>query len=310
MYKFDYVFFGTSNFAGIILDQLLRTGLKPKLTITVQGKPAGRRQEIKKSPVFQLTDKLQLPTIEAASLKTPELVEKINELNCPVGILAAMGKIVPITLINGFARGIVNIHPSLLPKFRGPSPIQYALLNNEQTTGVTLIKLDQELDHGQIIFQQAVTIHPNETLVDLESRLAQISADLLIKTMPDYLVGKTQLVEQNHQQATYSKMIIRDDGKIDWNISAQEIYNQWRAFTPWPGLWTLWQGQRLKLIDLRISDIKVKPSFIELSNNRVLVGTGTNSLELIKLQLAGRQEILATEFIKGRKNFINTKLNT
>ncbi|MFA4937473.1 MAG: methionyl-tRNA formyltransferase [Patescibacteria group bacterium] len=309
MPQIDYVYFGTSRFAGVILDKLINSNIAPKLVVTVSGKPIGRNQQIQKSAVFDLCLKYDLPVKEIDSLNSDVLIEEISSLKCPLGILAALGKIVPLKLLQVFPYGIINLHPSLLPMFRGPSPIQYALLNGLDTTGITIIKLDEQLDHGPIVAQAKTAIKTNETYIDLEARLAELGANLLIKTIPVYLSDKITLIPQNHQQATITKKIIREHGLIDWQKSAKLIYDQWRAYFPWPGIFTYWNDENLKLLNIEFTKLpSVAAGLVHFVNNILYIDTTDYSLIINKLQLAGGKPLTAIDFIHGHKNFINTKL--
>ncbi len=280
----------------------------PKLIVTVKGKPTGRSQQIKKSILFDWSQKNNLPIKEIDNLKEPSLIKEIAGLKCQLGILAALGKIVPSTLINSFPYGIINIHPSYLPKLRGPSPIQYALLAGFKKTGVTIMKLDEELDHGPILTQTEVDILPDELYPDLEHKLANLGADLLVKALPEYLARKFELIAQNHEQATFTKKISREHGRINWQNQALNIYNQWRAFWPWPGIFTNWQGQNLKLITIKVINLpSITPGLVRFDNN-LYIDAKNFSLLISQLQLAGGKELAAKDFIRGHQNFINSKL--
>ncbi|MFH1866913.1 MAG: methionyl-tRNA formyltransferase [Patescibacteria group bacterium] len=309
MSELNYVFFGTSRFASIILSKLLQANLKPALVITVAGKPTGRSQNIKSSAVLELAQKHKLAIKEVINLKKDELISELKALNCSVGVLAALGKIVPLDLLNSFPKGIVNVHPSLLPKYRGPSPIQTALLKGDQETGITLMMLDKEVDHGPIIDQQTVSINNNETNIELEQRLAELSGNLLIKALPDYIAGKIEPKEQDHSQASFCAMIQRDDGKVNWSKSAKKIYNQWRSFTPWPGIFTTWQGKRLKLIKINLTNNQSsEPGLVIVDNNSLQIGCADYFLQITELQLEGGKQLAAGDFLKGHANINKSQL--
>jgi methionyl-tRNA formyltransferase len=172
--------------------------------------------------------------------------EKVKDAQSEIAVLAAFGKILPKEILNHFKFGVLNIHPSLLPKYRGSSPVQNAILNGDKETGVTIIKLDEEMDHGPILAQEKIVIDENDTAQSLYEKLFPLGAKLIIESLPDYTFGKKNLIEQNHDDATYTKILTRDEGYID--LSQLEIKNfklkinrMVRAYFPWPGVWTKWQ---------------------------------------------------------------------
>ena len=304
-----FVFFGGADFSTEVLQYLLEAGWIPSLVITNKPQPVGRRQILTPSPVFDLAKQRQLPILEVAGLKGGKIVNQIQSTKSPLGILVALGMIVPQNLINVFSDGIVNIHPSLLPKWRGPSPIQYSLLNGDDETGVSLMLLDAEIDHGPVVAQKKVLIEPDETYLELAKRLGEMGAKLLVDKVPDYLSGVIKPQTQDHSQATFCKMIKREDGKIDWSRPAREIYNQWRAFTPWPGIYTVWNNKRLKLLEVAPAEIKSsKPRLVTIDGKRLVIGCGQGCIEVNILQLEGAKPLSAADFVKGHRDLNNARL--
>ncbi|MEK7496280.1 MAG: methionyl-tRNA formyltransferase, partial [Patescibacteria group bacterium] len=205
---------------------------------------------------------------------------------------------------------IVNVHPSLLPLYRGPSPIQSAILNGDTTTGVSLILLDAEVDHGPILVQTEQIINLEDDAVSLSNKLAEQSVKMLVESLPKYLSGELKPIPQNHSAATFTKIINKADGQADFiNKTAEELNNQRRAFTPWPGLWTMWQGKRLKLLStVPHNAVTTKPGLVTLVEDSLVIGTKSGALQINELQLEGGKPLKTKDFLLGHKSFINSLL--
>lgn len=303
----DFIYFGSSDFSSQILSGLLAAGLRPLLVVSTQAKPSGRGLEIKETPVSLLAKQNSLNLIQVKGLKKG-LPPELKNAKAEFGLLAAFGRILPAELLNLYPYGIINVHPSLLPLYRGASPIQYALLDGAGQTGVSLIKLDEEVDHGPILEQRKIDLDQNITAEDLKKVLADLTIKMLLESVPDYLSGKTMLRPQDHSQATFTKLITKEDGRADFNLPAQSLNNRRRAFTPWPGLWTSWQGQKLKLIETGvINDIAVKAGLVADINEELAIGCANKSALIIKtLQLEGGKAQTAKSFLNGHKNILNS----
>ncbi|MFA4818451.1 MAG: methionyl-tRNA formyltransferase [Patescibacteria group bacterium] len=305
-YKFTY--YGTSDFSAQILQGLVQSGLTPQLVISTLAKPAGRNLTVHSTPVSQLAASLGIEIWEVSNLKSVEQPAKIAARAHQFAILAAFGKIIPAAVLGCYPGGIINVHPSLLPLYRGPSPIQYAIKDGAAETGVSLIVLDNEIDHGPIIAQSACALMPVDDAVTLANKLAPLAVKLLLDNLPGYLNGLITPKPQNHLQATFSKMISRADGQADFNKTALAIGRQRRAFTPWPGLWTYWREKRLKLIDVAVFDYQDTPGKVSLINNQVVISCGQGSLAVKLLQLEGGKQLTAADFSRGHKDFIGSTL--
>jgi len=267
------IFMGTPEFSAVILEALVNSNYEIAAVITNPDAPIGRKQILTPSPVKVLAEKNKIPVIQ---------LDEMRDFNVDLAIVAAYGKIISKNVLDIPRYGMINVHPSLLPKYRGASPIQNAILNGDKKTGVTIMKLDKEMDHGEIISQVETQILGSDTYESLSQKLAILGAELLIKTIPDYTSGKIKPVKQNHAEATYTKIIKKEDGKIDWSKSAIEIERIVRAFYPWPIAWTIWNGKVLKILEARI------------------IG---NKLEIKKLQLGGGKILSIKEFLNGHKDF-------
>ena len=235
--------------------------------------------------------------------------DDFKKMQPDICIVAAYGKIIPKEYLEIPKYGFLNIHPSLLPKYRGPSPIQAAILNGDKETGVTIILMDEKIDHGQIIAYEKLKIK-NEKYKDLENRLTKLGGKLLIEILPEWTIGKIKAKEQNHNEATFTKKFSWENGKIDWSKSAEEIDRQIHALNPEPGTWTKWQGKILKILETKPLESKIvdetgKIIFIE---DQIIVKCGQNALFLKKVQLEGRKPTQIQDFIRGHQNFINSVL--
>ncbi len=309
MANFDYVFFGSSSFSQVVLEELVCQSFQPKLVVVPQTKPSGRKQILQPSSLILFCQQHNLAYLEVTSFKNQTILEKLTQTNCKLAILASFGKIIPSPIISLFVQGIINVHPSLLPKWRGPSPLQAVLLAGEKLSGVTLIKLDNEVDHGPIIAQTKINLTLDETINELEIKSAKAAARLLVENLPKYLNQEIKLLPQDHTQATFCKIIKREDGQINWQQNAQTIYNQWRAYVSWPGIYTFWQKKRVKLSKISLSqEPAVSTGLVRYQNGKLLVDAQDMALEIKELQLAGGKALSAQNFILGHKNFISSKL--
>jgi methionyl-tRNA formyltransferase len=232
------VFFGTHKFAATILEGLTQSRLVDiALVITQPDRPVGRTKELQASPVKILAQKYNLPVDQPITLKG----YKLEVSNVELGIVAQYGLLIPKHILDAFPKGILNVHTSLLPKYRGASPIQTALMHGDTETGVTIMKMDVGLDTGPIILQKKITIDSADTYQSLDQKLAVLGSASLHEALPAYLDGSLIPQTQNNAEATTCRELTRDDGHIDWQKTHTDVYNLYRALTPWPGIWTTWQ---------------------------------------------------------------------
>lgn len=308
--KSKIIFFGTSEFAVPSLKALLQEGYHVVLVVTMPDKPAGRKQILTPSAIKVEAQKLKLEVVDnLKDLKFPSAslgTGKIKEINPAIGIVAAYGKIIPKNIIDSFLDGCINIHPSLLPKYRGPSPIQSAILNGDKKTGVTIIKLDEKMDHGDRISCILYPVSSSDTYESLSKKLADEGAKLLVKTLPDYFSKKIKLEPQNDSQATFTKILKREDGKIDWHKSAKEIERQIRAYYPWPGSYSLFENRKSQVVKVKIlsaqstnDQFSAKPGSFQTKNGQLYIQCHKGSLLINRLQPEGKKEMTAQEFING-----------
>lgn len=317
--KCKVIFFGTPKFAVPALEALIKADFCDIVAVVTQpDKPVGRhRSKLIASPVKMAAQDLKIAVYDDLSqfsclTTTPNPSSKRRGIkSADLGILVAYGEILPKSLLDHFPLGIVNIHPSLLPKYRGPSPIQTAILNRDQETGVSIIKLDEGMDSGPIIAQEKITLDGTETSNDLHQKLFNLGAALLIKILPDYISGKIKPIPQDESLASYTKKLAKEDGRIDWTRSPDEIEAFIRAMNPWPGAWTMWKEKKLIVwraaLLLRPAESAGRDPLYNIMYKgllpRKMRGRSNNILQLEEVQLEGKQRMPFKEFLKGHPNF-------
>lgn len=270
MKKYKIIFLGTPGFALPSLQALIKdASFEVGAVITEPDKPAGRNRKLTPPPVKILAEKYYIPVWQPDKIRNLKL--KIKNLQPHVAVVVAYGQIIPKEILEIPEHGFINIHPSLLPKYRGPAPIQAAILNNNKQTGVTLMKMDEKMDHGDVVAScklQGLSCKVNYQ--NLSEKLARVGADLLIKTLPDYLAGKIKGHPQNHQKATYTKLIKKVDGLINWKEPIKIIERKIRAYNPWPGCFTYLNGKRLKIIKAHLESNKLVFDEVQLEGKKPL----------------------------------------
>ncbi len=297
--KIKIVFMGTPEFAVESLMALKDDDYDVVAIFTAPDKPAGRGREVKISAVKRLALVHNMDLYQPEKIRESEWVKKIQEINPDMIVVAAYGQIIPQSILDIPKYGCINVHGSILPKYRGASPIHYALLDGAKETGVTIMKMDAGMDTGDIIQISKTEIVESDNLKSLHDKLAVMGAELILETLPEYISGDLKPVPQKDNEATYTKILKKSDGKIDWKKSAEEIHNKVKAFCPWPGTFTQWGEKCIKIVETNISDKKIDTGKFEMIDNRLYVGTNTTALEIIKLQMEGRKCLLAQDFIKG-----------
>lgn len=305
------IFMGTPNFAAPILEAMIKSSdFKPLAVVTSPDKPVGRKQEITSPPIKILAQKSKITILQPEKIRNKEFTEQIKKLDSDLIVVAAYGKIIPADILAIPKYGCVNVHASLLPKYRGPAPIQAAILEGEKETGVTIMLMDEKMDTGPILSQEQVEIDAKETSETLHDKLSSVGANLLLKTLPKYIEGELKPQAQDETLATYCQMITRDHGKLVWDKTSEELECQIRGLAPWPGTFTFYHIQpnkRLKIISADILDAQVleeNPEYGKMvfDGNKVIVKTGNGRLSIAKLQIEGSVPMSAKEFINGYKN--------
>jgi len=309
------IFMGTSPFAKTVLESLVETKYDIVSVFTRPDKKSGRDQSVRGSAVKEFARSKNLEISTPEKLDT-DAIKNIKEKKPDLIIVVAYGKILPKAILEIPCYGALNIHGSLLPKYRGPSPIQNAILNGETETGITIIKMDVGVDTGEILVKKEIRIKPDELAPDLSNRLADLAAQAILETIRAWTGSQIKSQKQDEKQASYCQLIERNDGQIIWNESAENIYNKYRALYPWPGIFTFWQKhntpKRLKLVKIRILEDKgerqrhIGEVFQEKKNIAVQTSSGAVILEM--LQLEGKASSAVKEFINGYPDFIGSIL--
>ncbi|HEY3930946.1 MAG TPA: methionyl-tRNA formyltransferase [Verrucomicrobiae bacterium] len=299
------VFMGTAELSCASLEKLARDkNFQIAAVVTQPDKPKGRELKLQFSPVKNLAEKLKLLVLQPAKARDEKFISELRELKPDLIVVAAYGQILPQTILDLPKFGCVNVHTSLLPKYRGASPIQSAILNGETETGVTIMKMDAGLDTGEIISQTRTPILPEDNSQTLHDRLAQLGAELLVEIIPDYVAGKILPKRQPTEGASCAAKIKKEDGKIDWNEPAEKILNRLRAFTPWPGAFTfLKTEEKSQLLKIWKADVSGNSgqtgTVLSADKNGIVVACGKNALRILELQREGGRRLSAQEFLAG-----------
>lgn len=284
----NIVFFGTPNYALPVLDALKEANSLPSLIVTSQDKPVGRKQIFSPSPVKAWGETHKIEVLTPAKIDD-NFRSEISNRNIDVGILAAYGKLIPTEIIKLFHKGLLVIHPSLLPEYRGASPVQAAIANGDKVTGVTIFKMDEKMDHGPIVYQEETKIGESETSFDLYQRLFKRSAEILTMILPDYLDNKIILKEQKDEEATFTKILKKEDGffPLENPPDKEKLGRLIRAYYPWPGVWTKWSFDKAQ--DQQGKIVKFYPGNL--------------------MQMEGKNKVKTEDFLKAYPDFPISKLS-
>ncbi len=315
------VFMGTPQFAIPTLQWLIDEYSSKDANGGVVGvftqpdRPSGRGRKLRPSPVKMLAQEHGLPVLEPKSLRTPESLAELQALQPDVIVVAAFGQILPVSVLELPSFGCLNVHASLLPRWRGAAPVAAAILAGDDTTGVTIMQMDAGLDTGPILSQRSLSIAPEDTREALTARLAQLGAELLRDTLPSWFAGDLEPQPQSEALATYAPQIKKEEGHINWNESADAIARRVRAFVPWPGAFTHWQGNSLKILRAAVIDPwqseeveDLLPGTVVAASEGPAVIAGRGVLQLYEVQLAGKRPIAADAFARGARGFVGARL--
>jgi methionyl-tRNA formyltransferase len=297
------VFLGTPEFAVPSLDALHIAGHHVAAVFTQPDRPKGRGNQLAQSPVKLAAARLGIPVHQPERIRSPENLATLRSFEADLMVVVGYGQIIPQTVIDLPRYGILNVHASLLPKYRGAAPIQWAIANGETRTGVTVMQIDAGLDTGDMLLKATTPIHPDETAPQLSARLAPLGADLLIEAISQIENGTIRRERQNNGEATLAPILKKEDGRIDWSRSATEIYNRLRGFDPWPGAYTNFRGQRLAITRAGLAETATLGSgTLHYDKRRLFAGCGNRTaFEVLEVQPAGRKRMNAEEFLNGYK---------
>jgi methionyl-tRNA formyltransferase len=296
------VYLGTPEFAVPPLERLLEAGYRVSLVVTQPDRPKGRGQQVAASPVKRCAERHGLAVFQPERIRRPECVERLREERADVMAVVGYGQIIPQAIIDLPRWGIINLHASLLPKYRGAAPIQWAVANGETVTGVTTMRIDAGLDTGDILLQTEVEIGPEETAAELSPRLARAGAELLIRTLAGLEAGAIEPRPQDHSQATLAPMLKKEDGRIAWSWPARAVHNRVRGMQPWPGAYTTFRGQTLHIWRTRLSEAAAPPGVLRKTGRALVAGCGGGgSVELLEVQLEGKKRMSGEAFANGQR---------
>ena len=308
----DLVFCGTPRFAVPTLEKLFAEGFRIHLVATQLDRPKGRGLELVSSPVKECALKLGLSIAQPDKIKENEdFRARLTEINADAIIVVGYGRIIPQWMLDLPRLGNINLHASLLPKYRGAAPIQWAIANGETITGNTTMRIDAGLDTGDILLQEELAIALNDTSETLAPRLAAMGADLMVNTLRGLQAGTIEPRKQENARASLAPILKKEDGLIDFSRSATEVANRMRGFQPWPGAYTTFRDKKLQILKIALSTESLPPGQLIVRGDRLLVGCshGT-SLELLELQLEGKKRTNAADFVNGYRPRTAEKLGS
>jgi methionyl-tRNA formyltransferase len=295
----NLVFMGTPQFAVPTLERVVEAGDRVLAVYTQPDRPKGRGQRPAQSPVKETALRLGLEVRQPERVRRPEVVEELRALRPDAMVVVGYGQIIPQSIIDIPRLGIINVHASLLPKYRGAAPIQWAIARGETRTGITTMLINAGLDTGDMLLKWETEIEPEETALELGTRLSVAGADLLVQTLRGLEAGTIVPEPQDDAQATLAPIIKKEDGLIDWKWSAAEILNRMRGFTPWPGTYTFFRGQRFHIWKARATRAD-HCGVLRVAGRKAVVGCGEGEgIELVEVQVEGRKRMAAESFLNG-----------
>jgi len=316
--KVRIVFMGSPEFAVPSLQHLVLNQYKVVAVYTQPDKPGGRGRSLVSPPVKRAALTWNLKVMQPASLKGEEVVGQLSDFQPDILVLAAYGQILPQSVLDIPTYGCVNVHPSLLPRFRGASPVAAAILAGDEFTGVTIMLMDEGLDTGPILARAQIPVSAQDTTASLSAKLSMVAARLLQEVLVHWSRGELTARPQDEAEATYSSLFSKEEGEIDWHLPAVELWRRVRAFYPWPGCFSRWQGRQFKIIEtvplpheenvMEAGQVVIPTPTREGANTAFGVCTGDGILGVSKVQLEGKQVMPAAEFLRGQRRFVGTVL--
>ncbi len=303
----NVIFFGTPDFAVPILERLMASRHEVELVVSRPDRPVGRSQILTSPPIVETARRHEVEVLQPKNLKAPEVDSALAEIAADAAVVVAYGKLIPARLLEIPRYGFINLHPSLLPRHRGPSPIQWALVCGDRATGVTTMQLDEDMDTGPILLQKRISIEDRETAEMLAPRLAALGADLIVRTLDELENGSLSAHPQPSDGANVTPMLRRNFAKVDWSMPARQLINRLRGFTPWPGLYTKFRGGRMKIFGLE----EVRPSpkgdedpgtVLSVEDGGIVVRCGKRTAAMItEVQREGRRRMPVDAFLIGER---------
>lgn len=306
------VFMGTPEFAVYPLESLVSGGYDVMAVYTQPDEPVGRGRVLSESPVKKAALQNKLPLFQPTSLKSAER-ERLVSIKPDAIVVAAFGQILPQSVLEIPPLGCINIHPSLLPRFRGVSPIPAAILSGDQFTGTSIMLMDKGVDTGPVLARAQIPVAEDDTTGSITEKLSRISAQLLLDILPRWFHKEIIPQTQDSAEATYTKMLKKEVGEIDWHLPAVDLWRQVRAYQHWPGSYTRWQGKLLKLLEVKVLSAEevTEPGQVITVKDRSIgfgIGTGEGVLGIVRVKSEGKKAMTAAEFIRGQRQLIGAIL--
>lgn len=302
------IFMGTPAFSVPVLDGLIEQGYEVLAVVTQPDRAVGRKKEIKMTPVKEAALRHNLPVYQPEKISGSDEMKEIMTLGADIIVTAAFGQFLPESLLKS-VKHAVNVHASLLPKYRGGAPVHYAIINGDAEAGVTIMEMVKKMDAGDMISQRAIPITDADNVGTMFEKLSLVGRELLLDTLPDYLAGKITPQPQDETQVTFSPNITPEEERIDWQLSARDIFNQVRGMYPWPVAHTIWQGTRFKLHEVALADSShvngIPGQVIEKTKKSLIIATKKGAISLTIVQPAGKPKMPIQDFLNGLGKNIN-----
>lgn len=292
-------FMGTPEFAAHMLQALLKSPYEVVAVYTQPPRPVGRGYKVTPSPVQQIAQAHRIPVFTPSSLKTEEVQDAWKSLDLDIAIVAAYGLILPKTILEAPRWGCVNVHASLLPRWRGAAPIQRAILSGDTETGVTIMKMDEGLDTGDILLMKKISLSPQMTTPYLHQILAKLGAEALLSVIPPYLAGELQPTPQPQEGITYAEKLSKTEGHLDWTLPASVLERKIRALNPWPGAWFDIGQDRIKVLEAMVVPLASPCPPGTIVDDQLTIACGEQALQLLMVQKVGKAALHADEFLRG-----------
>lgn len=306
------VFMGTPDFAVPCLQALIDNGHEVAAVVTQPDRPKGRSGKLAPPPVKELAVQHDIPVLQPEKVKTPEVVNQLKELAPEVIVVVAFGQILSQAILDIPCYGCINVHGSLLPKYRGAGPIQWSIINGDKTTGVTTMYMEKGLDTGDMILKREFDILEKDTYESLHNRMSQIGAEVLLETLQLIEKGEAPRAPQNHEEHTYAPMLDKNTGKVDWAKSAREIYNLIRGTYPWPGAYSTCMSKKFKIFNSEVFDENsINQAYgviTEVGKDYLLISCGKGYIKVLELQFENEKRMNVEAYLRGHNIDSGTKL--
>lgn len=296
------VFMGTPEFAVPSLEALVKEGWELKLVVTQKDKPKGRGKKIQFTPVKEKALELGLEVFQPNSINSVESIEKISAINPDFIVVVAYGQILKKSILEIPKYGCYNVHASLLPKYRGAAPINWAIINGEKETGVTIMEMDEGLDTGDMVLSKAIPIQDDDDAISIHDKLSILGGKLIVEALNGIVAGKLEKIPQDHSLSSYASMLSKDMGRINWNRSAESIINLIRGLKPWPSAYTDYKGEKIKIHKASVTN-EVKDGacgeIVEVNKNGIYVNTKDKKIVLEEIQFPNKRKMTVEEYLRG-----------